>query len=114
MLNSQRRIDKGLFDQIIKRGFSVYTPLLSLSFLPSPLITTGSRFAIVVSAKALKMAVDRNKLKRRGRHAIYKNLNRIKNGFLCVFFCKKKMFSLPFKDFEETMLKLLSQANLLR
>ncbi len=113
MLPAQRRINKSLFDQIIKRGSFVQTPLLSLSFLPSPLAAIGSRLAIVVSTKMLKKAVDRNKLKRRGRHAIYKNLQRLKDGFLGVFFFKKGMSGLSFKELEETMLKLLQQANLL-
>jgi ribonuclease P protein component len=113
MLSQERRISQSLFAQISKEGRSFQTPRLSLRI--SQRKDQGkSAFSFVIPAKAVKTAVGRNFLKRRGRHVIKKHLSSIKDGYLCAFFLKKDMIGLPFPIFEQGILSGLKQANLLK
>ena len=113
MLNSQRRISQSSFPQILKEGRSFFTPNLSLRV--SPKKERGfSAFSFVISAKAVKTAVERNLLKRRGRHVIKKHLKLIKDGYFCAFFFKKDLLRFPFSAFEQEFLFVLKKANLLK
>ena len=113
MLSQERRISQSLFTQILKDGRSFNTKNLSLR-VSARKDQGKSAFSFVISAKAVKTAVGRNKLKRRGRHVIKKNLLKIKEGYFCAFFFKKELKDLPFSVFEEEILSGLRQANLLR
>lgn len=112
MLSRSRRISKTEFPAIVRTGRLYFSPRLQLRVLKLPISTEQSRFAFVVPAKAVKTAVERNLLKRRSRHVIYKHLGEIKNGFLCVFFLKKEMANLKFPLFENEFIMLLNQAKL--
>lgn len=113
MLSQERRISQGLFAQVLKEGRSFQTPKLSLRVC-SRKDKSRSAFSFVIPAKAVKTAVERNFLKRRGRHMIKKHLANIKEGYLCAFFLKKELVGLSFPAFEQEILSGLKQANLLR
>jgi len=66
-----------------------------------------------VSSKIAKKAVDRNKLKRKGRESINKIKNKIKNGYNGVFFFKKTSLDLSFKELEEEIKKILKKTNII-
>jgi len=112
MLKQERRIPQSLFAQILKEGRSFHTKNLSLR-VSSRKDQDKSTFSFVVPAKAVKTAVLRNFLKRRGRHVIKKHLASIKEGYFCAFFLKKELVDTPFLDFEQEILNGLKQAKLL-
>lgn len=113
MLSQERRISQGLFAQILKEGRSFHTPNLSLR-VSGRKDQGKSAFSFVVSSKAVKTAVRRNSLKRRGRHVVKKHLAQIKEGYFCAFFLKKELSGLPFPFFEQEILTVLKKANLLQ
>ena len=73
-----------------------------------------SRFSFVVSKKAAKLAVARNKLRRTGYDTIQKNILHIKEDLLVAVFIKKSAAGLSKKELEEEILSLLQKANLLK
>ena len=114
MLPKPGRINKNLFDLVMKEGSSVYSPILSLHSISWPQDEPmKSLFAFVVPVKFIKTAVSRNKLKRRGRQIVSKSLTKIKKSYLGIFFFKPEALTLAFKNLEEEMLKLLNRAGLL-
>lgn len=112
MLSRRRRISKDEFPVIMKNGRPFFSPRLSLRALSLPGLGE-SCFAFVISAKNVKTAVERNLLKRRARHVIYKHQGEIKGGFLCVFFLKSDLLQLKFPLFENEFIILLRQAKLI-
>lgn len=113
MISRYRRISKDEFPAIMKNGRSFFTRRLSLRTLMLSDIKE-SRFAFVVSAKNVKTAVERNLLKRRSRHVVYKHHKEIKGGFLCAFFLKGDLLKLKFSSFENEFIILLRQAKLIK
>lgn len=108
MLPKNRRLDKSLFNEVIKKGRSIHSKNISVSILKGSEIE-DSRFAFVVSKKVAKKAVNRNLMKRRG-YSVLKNLSKeIKKGFLVVFFFKKGSESLTFKEIEDEIATLLKK-----
>jgi ribonuclease P protein component len=113
MLARARRVKKAQFGAIMATGASFYSPLMGLKVMASP--TPGpSNFAFVISGKAVKKAVERNKLKRRARHVIYKQRAMIKDNFSIVFFLKKENLTMSFIEFEQTLIDLLARAKLIK
>jgi len=123
MLTKERRISKGLFAQILSQGRVFSGKNSSLRVLPiaSSIESFGgpkessipSAFAFVVSVKTAKTAVERHFLKRRGRHVIKKNLDKIKEGYYCAFFFRSGISKLPFPAFETEIVNGLKQAGLI-
>jgi len=112
MLPKERRISKGLFDQIQKNGRNFRTPLFSLRIMTNP--GQPSAFAFVISAKKADKAVTRNLIKRRGRAIIAKNLAKIKEGYLCAIFFNQDVSTLSFIELEKKILDGLNEAHLLQ
>lgn len=87
------------FPVIMKRGFLVHSPHLSLKALK------GDHFvSVVVSKKVAKTAVDRNRLKRRVR-AITQLLQ-----LQGIFFTKKGAATLPFSSLKQEVEELIEKA----
>ncbi len=97
----------------MKNGRSYFSSRISLRILKQEATGKQSRFAFVVSAKSVKTGVERNLLRRRARHAVYKHLPEIKDGFLCAFFLKHDLLKLKFPILENEFIMLLQQAKLI-
>ena len=72
------------------------------------------RVSFVVSKKAAKLAVVRNKLRRTGYDTIQKNLSNIDKNCLVAVFIKKGAVTLSKKELEKEIISLLKKANLLK
>ncbi|MBI5140346.1 MAG: ribonuclease P protein component [Candidatus Vogelbacteria bacterium] len=70
-------------------------------------------FAFVVSAKTEKLAVNRNLLKRRGRHILRDIGKSIGHNVACVFFFKKGAVQLKFEELRWQIVLLLKKAKLI-
>ncbi|HOK00650.1 MAG TPA: ribonuclease P protein component [Candidatus Paceibacterota bacterium] len=99
------------FEEVFKNGKSYKENSLQLKFLENNLKT--SRFGFVVSKKFSKKAVVRNKIKRRLREIIRKNLIYIKKGFDCVIIVLPDLKIKKFEELEEILIKLFKKADLL-
>jgi len=111
MLPRNRRINKEIIENVLKTGKSKQSSYFSVKYMASG--TEKSRFTFVVSSGVAKKAVDRNFLKRRCRYVIGKNLGKIKDGFILMFFAKKGAESLTFKEIETEILSLLNNVGVI-
>lgn len=66
-----------------------------------------NRFGFVVSGNVSKKAVERNKLKRRLREIVRKNLNYFRKGYDFVIIAKKDSCNKSYKILKENLLSLL-------
>ncbi len=95
------RISRVLFEEVMKKGHTKGNTLVSVRFLTTNKEKGGANqkeekpFAAVVSKKSYKKAVDRNKLKRRGR-AIFDSVSKNCPPGNYILFFKKGTLELPF------------------
>lgn len=99
MLSKKHKINKKLFEEILKKGKIFSSDYLHIKTLSIP--EKHSVFAFVVSFKVTKKAVERNKLKRRARHIIKKILPKIKKGLGVIIFFKKGVEKMTFPELEK-------------
>lgn len=111
----RKKVTRGDFENILKKGKNTHSPLLSLKyyfvddgFLPS------SKFSFVISSKISKKATERNLFKRRGRHILRKLKDRLKNGFVGAFFAKKGANSVVFDSLEGEIVSLFKKSDILK
>lgn len=112
MFPRKERVEKAVFDTLLKSGSVVNSGNVSLRYLTQP-SNSKNKYSFVVSGKVSKSAVERNLLKRRGRYVIRKNSDRIKTPFICVFFFKPGSVKLDYKTLEAEILNLLFKAKLI-
>jgi ribonuclease P protein component len=99
MLPKKHRINKKIFEEILKKGKIFSSDCLYIKTLP--ISEKHSIFAFVVSSKVAKKAVERNKLKRRARHIIKKMLPKIEKGLGVIIFFKKGVEKMTFSELEK-------------
>ena len=68
-----------------------------------------NRFGFVVSSKVSNKAVVRNKIKRRLREIVKKEINSIPSGYDIVIVAKKTTVGLDFKDFKKAAVELIGK-----
>lgn len=111
MLSKKHRINKGLFKEIFKKGKSFHSEKISLKICLLP--AKSPIFAFVIPSKTARKSVERNKLKRRARHIIKKQLGSIEGGMAAVFFFRKGTEKMEFLELEKEMLELLVRAKII-
>ncbi len=99
MLKKQYRLNKNKdFDRVFKQGGSAYAPSLGLK------ITTNNlekpRFAVLVSKKVSKKAVDRNKIKRQIRNILREDYLQKIRGYDVVIVCLPSIASKTFVEIQ--------------
>jgi len=111
MLPKNRRIERKEFNQIITQGkrYNSQSFTLYLSKIEPREASFPSKFSFSVSKKVAKLAVNRNKLRRRGYSIIGRKLEVIKPGFF-MFFLYKKGFEKDYSLLEKEVMGLLSSA----
>lgn len=93
MLSKKFRLSAKDIPSVVKNGKRQNLRYFSYSVLPS----SSFQAAFVVSNKIDKKAVVRNKIKRRLREAVQKNLNVLGNNKI-IFFAKKEIVSAPYSE----------------
>lgn len=111
MLPKKRRVNKDSFKKLFKEGKTIKSELFTLKILYTD--SNLSKFSIVVPVSVEKKATKRNKLKRRGRSILAKNIDNIKKGLEMAVFLKKEAKELKFADFERELVSLLEKSRLL-
>ena len=138
MLSKQNRVSKELFDELLKKGKVLHSPLFSLRYIeidagrgsPTPSGTCKksdagevfkqpdgvgdqrpeiSRFAFVVSKKIAPNAVDRNKLRRRG-YSTVRTFFPLKKSITGAFFYKKDAVNAKLPEIKKEIEGLLKRA----
>lgn len=100
------------FKRLMRQGRSFFSPTLVLRIVsnnqPEP------RFAFVVPAKAIKKAVDRNKLKRRAREIVRADLAHIKPGYDMLITMRKPALECTYQALRDQLLTMLMKTRMLR
>lgn len=104
------RLDKD-FKIIFRQSRQGQSGQLILRWAPSGKLF--SRFGIVVSAKAAKKAVERNRLRRRIGEMLRSHLAEIKQGFDIIFIAKAGLTNLNYRELEKIAVELLRKAGVL-
>jgi ribonuclease P protein component len=109
------RVHSEQFEQVLKRGKMIHSPLFSLCYLEkgaSEIDLKDRAFAVVASKKVSKKAVIRNKNKRRVRHALKNMTKKLKSGIFIVFI-KKDLSSVGYQDLSQELGTLLGRVAVL-
>lgn len=125
MLPKKRRITKLAFKEVLARSAYGAFPFFSVRWSKSLKNEQGektedeknserSTFAVVISKKVMAKASDRNKIKRRCYHILRDLAPTIKNSYKIVFFVKKGIKKLSFKELSENIHTTLSKNHLIR
>ncbi len=112
MLPRKRRLNREFIKKIIKQGKAVRGRGISLKYLIVP--GRPSAFSFVVSGKSVKKAVDRNKLKRRGRAIVFKLFPRLKEGASGLIFFNKSSQNMNFPGLGKEIADLFKRADFLK
>lgn len=110
LLNRLKKSDFDVLRKFKKKVFSSSNFNLKLyysNFNPS-------RFAVVVSSKVLKKAVDRNKIKRRVKSVFINNSESLKKGFAVIVYPSKKTINMSFKEMEQELLSLIKKSEIFK
>lgn len=107
MVLKKKRVNKELFENIIKKGHTLFGSFFIFKYLPN---SDFPRYAFVVPKKISKKAVDRNKLKRRG-YGIIRSIPL--SGGLGVFLYKKEGVKVSFEEIKKDINILLKKAKLI-
>jgi ribonuclease P protein component len=73
-----------------------------------------SRFAFIISTKISKIAVARNKAKRRLREAVKQNIDKVVEGYDVVFLTKKMTLERSSKEITSEVEKVFKEAGLIK
>lgn len=111
MLPGKNRLKKqNDFDNLARYGQSFSSDILILKKTANNL--PENRVGFVVSKKISNKAVVRNKIKRRLREAIRKEMPAMKAGFDFAFFAKKNIIDKDFQQISQAIKNLLLKAGL--
>ena len=102
------------FARLLKLGKTYFSNCLIIKVYPNNL--NNSRFGFIISKKIAKKAVIRNKIKRRLREIIRKDLKILKDGYDVAIITKKEA-NLPkmnFQQLKEGVNNLEKKANLFK
>lgn len=107
MLAKEHRINKGVFEAIMKEGKMVSSPLFTLRYMPS--VDNTVHFAVVAPKSIAKTAVLRNSLRRKGYVAVKPLLIK---PFIGVLFYKKEAIKLTSTEISSNIVYLFKKAGL--
>lgn len=111
MLKQQNRVNKHLFADVIKGGFSYYGQNASLKTVKTQ--DFKPKFSVYAPKKEVKSAVKRNLIRRRAQSVLQKVLPKTNPCFNTVILLKKGALDLPFSKLEDEIIFLLKKAKIL-
>ncbi len=106
-----RLVSKKDFDRVWKQGRAFFVPAIGVKIARNGL--TVSRFGFVVATTVSKRAIDRNRIKRRWRGLIARELAHIPTGIDVTIMARPPIMQLTRKETEAITLDLLRRARVL-
>ncbi len=88
MLPKKNRVDRKGVNLLFKEGKSLVSPILSFRFIIKS-TKSPAQISFTTPKSIAKLAVIRNKLRRRGYTAVQKHLNNFPSGIMGVFVFRK-------------------------
>ncbi len=89
------------FNKIFRNGKSFYDDFFMIKALKNDLEL--NRFAVVVSKKVSLKAVERNKIKRKLREVLKKNIDLFPENCDAIVYANKSILNKPFNEIEEKL-----------
>ncbi len=111
MLPKKNRISKKEFGELLKNSKRYNTD--HFLFYLAKNKATYTKFAVSVSKKVCRRAVDRNKIRRRGYSVISKKIGQLKTGYSGLFVAKAHSLDLKFNVLEEEINALLLKSGVI-
>jgi len=113
MLPKENRLKKEKeFEAVFKGGRTIRGKSVFLRYLING--TEQTRVGFVVSKKISKLAVERNKAKRRMRDIVRLKKNNLKDGLSVVIVSLPPIKGMEYKEIKEDIEKLLSKEELIK
>ncbi|MEA3354971.1 MAG: ribonuclease P protein component [Patescibacteria group bacterium] len=112
MLPKINRLPGHLIPKTLKSKNTLYSPLFNLKLQKTDRVRP-CQISFIVSAKIIKLAVQRNKLKRQLKTAIYPHLKNLKPNYNLIFLVKHPIKQASFNQIKTTFINLLSKAKLI-
>lgn len=106
-----RLLKKKDFENVFEKGKFINDKFLYFKIIQNN--QENSRFGIIVSKKITKKAVNRNKIKKRIRSIIKKNIPFIKKGIDLIIIPKKEINEKSFIQIQESISQLLIKAKIM-
>jgi ribonuclease P protein component len=113
MLPKSKRLGKSLVPQVLRQGMTVAAHGFSARVRR---LNTDipSRFAVVIAAKTIRKAVDRNRVRRRVYRLLSQEWPRLQSGLQAVIFVNQRgLADTSLSDFHQALLSLLQQSHIL-
>ncbi|MCX6716351.1 MAG: ribonuclease P protein component [Candidatus Taylorbacteria bacterium] len=108
MLSKRNRLSKKLFLEVFEKGSVYRSGILMCKVLKDPKLK--GLFAVSISKKEVKTAVERNKIRRRFYSAIEKDIKKNKELPLgIIFFARKNTLELDFKVLCEEVARIIAK-----
>ena len=112
MLSGKHRLKKkNDFGLVFKKGKGFKKDFLLLKVIKNRLRET--RFGFIVSSKVSKKAVVRNRIKRKLRGAVEKNLNKIEKGIDVVFVALPGLEKKKFREIEDIIKSIFKKSKII-
>jgi ribonuclease P protein component len=102
MLNKKQRLTSPLVKEVFASGRSIFGQDVSVVFIKT-------KENLPISAKAVKTAVKRNAVRRRGYSVLEKNIKLLKTSFHIVFIVKKAVVGDVKYNIEPVIIDLLKK-----
>ena len=95
------------FDRVFKQGKSCFDGIMGLRFLKNGL--PHNRYGVIVSLKVSKQATSRNRVKRRLRELLRKNVNQTINGYDLVVIALPPILNKKYQEIEQSLVRHLTK-----
>lgn len=107
MLSKTLRLPAKDISSVLKSGKRQNFKYFSISSLPAvALAKAGPQISVIVSNKIDNRSTARNKIKRRLKEAIQKNLDKFKNKKI-IFFAKKEILTAKYSEISDEINKIV-------
>lgn len=102
MLSKNNRVNKALFNDIMKNGVVIHSPVFLFRYVKS--FENKANFAFVVPKAVARGAILRNKKRRQGYNSLKKHMIQ---GFSGIFFYKKGSGDATFTQIEDSVKSII-------
>ena len=106
-----RLVAKKDFDRVWKQGRAFFVPAIGMKVIRNG--SAKSRFGFVVATTVSQRAVDRNRIKRRWRGLIAREMAQMQTGLDISIMARPPIMQLTRKEAEVVLLDLLRRARIL-
>ncbi|MDD5033086.1 MAG: ribonuclease P protein component [Candidatus Pacebacteria bacterium] len=110
MLPKKNRLGKSDFSFLKKAKKRVFSfPDFRITVCKSEFFSSPARFGVVIPAAVSKKAVLRNKLRRRIKNILFKNISEFSEGLIVVVYPQKSAAIISFKETNEEFARFIKE-----